>query len=89
MQAKADIPSDEKSSKKKIIVTELPYQVNKARLIEKIAELVRDKKLDGISELRDEYSKTTIGSDAKAKLNVANFIMIKKMKTLKNLNFFI
>ena len=57
MQAKADIPSDEKSSKKKIIVTELPYQVNKARLIEKIAELVRDKKLDGISELRDESDK--------------------------------
>ena len=56
MQARAVIP-EEKSSKKKIIVTELPYQVNKARLIEKIAELVRDKKLDGISELRDESDK--------------------------------
>ncbi len=40
-----------------IIVTELPYQVNKARLIEKIAELVRDKRIDGISELRDESDK--------------------------------
>jgi DNA gyrase subunit A len=40
-----------------IIVTELPYQVNKARLIEKIAELVREKKLEGISELRDESDK--------------------------------
>ncbi len=40
-----------------LIVTELPYQVNKARLIEKIAELVRDKKIDGISELRDESDK--------------------------------
>ena len=38
----------------KIVITELPYQVNKARLIEKIAELVRDKKIDGISDLRDE-----------------------------------
>ena len=38
----------------RIIVTELPYQVNKARLIEKIAELVRDKKIDGITDLRDE-----------------------------------
>lgn len=38
----------------KIIITEIPYQVNKARLIEKIAELVRDKKLEGISDLRDE-----------------------------------
>ena len=40
-----------------IIVTELPYQVNKARLIERIAELVRDKKIEGISELRDESDK--------------------------------
>ena len=40
-----------------IIVTELPYQVNKARLIEKIAELVRDKRIEGISELRDESDK--------------------------------
>lgn len=40
--------------KERIIITELPYQVNKARLIEKIAELVRDKKIDGITDLRDE-----------------------------------
>ena len=40
-----------------IVITELPYQVNKARLIEKIAELVREKKLEGISELRDESDK--------------------------------
>ena len=57
MQAMANIEQDKKSSRKKIIITELPYQVNKARLIEKIAELVRDKKLDGISELRDESDK--------------------------------
>ncbi len=43
-----------KNGKNRIVVTELPYMVNKARLIEKIAELVRDKKLDGITELRDE-----------------------------------
>ena len=42
------------SSKQRIIVTEIPYQVNKARLIEKIAMLVRDKKIEGISDLRDE-----------------------------------
>ena len=40
--------------KKQLLVHELPYQVNKARLIEKIAELVRDKKIDGITDLRDE-----------------------------------
>ncbi len=43
--------------KEAIIVTELPYQVNKARLIEKIADLVREKRIDGISELRDESDK--------------------------------
>ncbi len=42
------------NSKQRIVVTELPYQVNKARLIEKIAELVKDKRIDGISDLRDE-----------------------------------
>ena len=46
-----------KQGREAIIVTELPYQVNKARLIEKIAELVRDKRIEGISELRDESDK--------------------------------
>jgi DNA gyrase subunit A len=48
---------EESNGKQRIIVTELPYQINKARLIEKIAELVKDKKIDGISELRDESDK--------------------------------
>ncbi|QKS69600.1 DNA gyrase subunit A [Paenalkalicoccus suaedae] len=52
IRAKAEI--DEHNNKPRIIVNELPYQVNKARLIEKIAELVRDKKIDGITDLRDE-----------------------------------
>ncbi len=46
------------NGKPRIIVTELPYMVNKARLIEKIAELVKDKKIDGITELRDESDRT-------------------------------
>ncbi|MGB5200619.1 MAG: DNA gyrase C-terminal beta-propeller domain-containing protein, partial [Sedimenticolaceae bacterium] len=45
------------SGRQRIVVNELPYQVNKARLLEKIAELVKDKKLEGISELRDESDK--------------------------------
>lgn len=52
MRAKADIEDGE--GKAKIVVTELPYQVIKARLVEKIAELVRDKRIDGITDLRDE-----------------------------------
>ncbi|MFD0682352.1 MULTISPECIES: DNA gyrase subunit A [unclassified Paenibacillus] len=52
MRARATI--EENNNKARIIVHELPYQVNKARLIEKIAELVREKKIDGITDLRDE-----------------------------------
>jgi DNA gyrase subunit A len=57
VRAKADIEVDDKTNREAIIVTELPYMVNKARLIEKIAELVKEKKLEGISELRDESDK--------------------------------
>ena len=57
MRARSHIESDEKSGQDTIVVTELPYQVNKARLQEKIAELVKDKKLTGIRELRDESDK--------------------------------
>ncbi|PJK13526.1 DNA gyrase subunit A [Lysobacteraceae bacterium NML07-0707] len=56
MRAKADIEVAD-NGREAIVVTEIPYQVNKARLIEKIAELVKEKKLDGISELRDESDK--------------------------------
>ncbi|NLB33018.1 MAG: DNA gyrase subunit A [Tissierellia bacterium] len=47
-----------KGNKSRILVSELPYQVNKARLIEKIAELVKDKRIEGISDLRDESDRT-------------------------------
>ncbi len=57
VRAKTHVESDEKSGKEKIIVTELPYQVNKARLIERIAELVKEKKIEGITALRDESDK--------------------------------
>lgn len=57
VRAKTHLETDEKSNKQSIIVDELPFQVNKARLIEKIAELVKDKKLEGITGLRDESDK--------------------------------
>ncbi|EGR4089463.1 TPA: DNA topoisomerase (ATP-hydrolyzing) subunit A [Vibrio cholerae] len=56
MRSKAEIET-EKNGKETIIVSEIPYQVNKARLIEKIAELVKEKKVEGISALRDESDK--------------------------------
>jgi DNA gyrase subunit A len=57
VRARSEIETNESSGKQAIIVTELPYQVNKARLLEKIAELVKEKKLEGITELRDESDK--------------------------------
>jgi len=57
VRAKAEIIEDEKSGKQTIVVTEIPYQLNKSKLIERIAELVKEKKLEGITELRDESDK--------------------------------
>ena len=57
VRAKARIEVHEKTRRETIIITEIPYQLNKARLIERIAELVKEKKLEGISELRDESDK--------------------------------
>ena len=57
MRARTAVETDPANGRQTIVVNELPYQVNKARLIEKIAELVKEKRLEGISELRDESDK--------------------------------
>ncbi len=57
VRARAEVETHEKTGRETIVVHELPYQVNKARLLEKIAELVKEKKIEGISELRDESDK--------------------------------
>ena len=57
LRARARFEDLEKGGRQAIVVTELPYQVNKARLLERIADLVRNKNIDGISELRDESDK--------------------------------
>src|SRR5512139_372159 len=57
VRARAEVETDEKTGRDTIIISEIPYQLNKARLIERIAELVKEKKIEGISELRDESDK--------------------------------
>ena len=57
LRARTEFETDADSGRERIVVTELPYQVNKARLLEKIADLVKTKRLEGISELRDESDK--------------------------------
>jgi DNA gyrase subunit A len=56
LRAKVVIESDERTDRERLIVTEIPYQVNKAKLIEKIAELIQEDRIKGISDLRDESS---------------------------------
>ncbi|MCH8157551.1 MAG: DNA gyrase subunit A, partial [Nitrospinae bacterium] len=60
VRARMEVEAMEKGDRERIIVRELPYQVNKARLVEKIAELVRNKRLEGISDLRDESDRDGI-----------------------------
>ncbi len=60
MRARALVEKDRRTGREKIVVTELPFQVNKARLIEKIADLIKDKKIEGISDLRDESDRDGI-----------------------------
>lgn len=60
MRAKVLIEKNSKEDRESIIVSEIPYQVNKSKLVEKIAELIRDKKIEGISDLRDESDRDGI-----------------------------
>ncbi|MFL6201287.1 MAG: DNA gyrase subunit A [Thermoanaerobaculia bacterium] len=60
VRARAGIETHAKSERQSIVVTEIPYQVNKARLIERMAELIREKKIEGISDLRDESDREGI-----------------------------
>ena len=57
VRARAVVEHDEGSNKDTIVITEIPYQLNKSRLLEKIADLVREKRIEGITELRDESDK--------------------------------
>ncbi|MED4534775.1 DNA gyrase subunit A [Metabacillus fastidiosus] len=90
---RANIEIEEKASgKQTIIVNELPYQVNKAKLIEKIAELVRDKKIDGITDLRDESDRTgmriviEVRKDANANVLLNNLYKQTALQTSFGIN---
>jgi DNA gyrase subunit A len=85
-RAKAEIEEDEKG-RSQIVVTELPYQVNKAKLVIKIADLVKDKRLIGISDLRDESDRhgmrvvVELKRDAKPKSVLNNLFKYTEMQT--------
>ncbi|EOZ5675706.1 DNA topoisomerase (ATP-hydrolyzing) subunit A [Morganella morganii] len=92
IRARAEVETDEKSGRETIIVNEIPYQVNKARLIEKIAELVKEKRLEGISALRDESDKDgmriviEIKRDAVGEVVLNNLYLLTQMQTTFGIN---
>lgn len=79
MRAKADFELDANGEEKAIIVHELPYQVNKARLLERIAELVRDKKIEGIRDLRDESDRRGMRIFIELKRGVMGQIVLNQL----------
>lgn len=92
IRGKYHFEEDEKSGRTSIIFTEIPYQANKARVIERIAELVKEKKLEGISELRDESDKDgmRIAIDLKrgenAEIIVNNLFLNTPLETSYSIN---
>ncbi len=79
MRAKAIIEKNSKNDRDSIIVSELPYQVNKAKLVGKIAELVRDKKIEGISDLRDESDRDGIRVVIELKKEAMTQVILNKL----------
>ena len=79
VRARAEILRDDNSGKETIVVTEIPYQVNKARLIERIAELVKEKKLEGITELRDESDKDGLRIVIELRKNVMGEVVLNNL----------
>ena len=79
MRAKTDIELDKKGDEWAIVVTELPYQVNKARLLERIAGLVRDKKIEGIRDLRDESDRRGMRMVIELKKGAMGQIVLNKL----------
>jgi len=92
IRAKAFVEEQERGNRYQIVVTELPYQVNKAVLQERIAEMVRDGKLDGISGLRDESDRTgmrvviELKRDAQARVVLKNLYKHSQLQTTFGIN---
>ena len=81
IRAKAEVEVNNKTGRETIIIHEIPYQLNKARLIERIAELVKEKKIEGISELRDESDKDGLRIVIEVKRNESGEVLLNNLYT--------
>ncbi|CAJ0990758.1 DNA gyrase subunit A [Sodalis praecaptivus] len=85
IRARAEVETDGKTGRETIIVHEIPYQVNKARLIEKIAELVKEKRVEGISGLRDESDKDGMRIVIEIKRDAVGEVVLNNLYSLTQL----
>jgi DNA gyrase subunit A len=79
MRAKLEVEIDKRTERERIVVTEVPYQVNKARAIQAIADLVKDKRLEGISDLRDESSREGIRAVVETKRDAITGVVLNNL----------
>jgi len=79
IRARTEIEEIKGGERERIVVTELPYQVNKARLVERIAEMVRDKRIEGISALRDESDRTGMRIVVELKRDTASQVVLNQL----------
>src|SRR6202048_1037754 len=79
MRAKVEVETDKKTGRDSIVVLEVPYQVNKARAIQAIADLVKDKKLEGISDLRDESSREGMRAVVETKRDAITGVVLNNL----------
>ncbi|WP_410528585.1 DNA topoisomerase (ATP-hydrolyzing) subunit A [Rickettsiales endosymbiont of Stachyamoeba lipophora] len=84
IRGKTDI-EETKEGKQAIIINEIPYQVNKARLVERIAELIKEKKIEGISDLRDESNKNGVRVVIELKRDVVADVLLNQLYSLTSL----
>ncbi|AKC32006.1 DNA topoisomerase (ATP-hydrolyzing) subunit A [Candidatus Pantoea carbekii] len=85
IRARSEVKNDVKTGRQSIVIHEIPYQVNKARLVEKIAELVKQRKLEGISALRDESDKDGMRIVIELKRNVVSDVVLNNLYSLTQL----
>ena len=85
LRAKAEIEVDERTDRGQIIVSELPFQVNKAKLIEKIADLIHEKRIEGISDLRDESDRDGLRMVIELKRNENPTVILNQLYKQTNM----
>jgi len=85
VRGRAAIETDPKSGRQSIVITEIPYQVNKARLIERIAELVNEKRITGISDLRDESDREGLRIVVDVKRDAIAEVVVNQLAKLSDL----